>query len=151
MCNLLASWSHVTVPLSRSFRLINTDTDILVVNKVNQWHDKTVQSVIITNRRFDGIWKCGSPKNKPPVKCGSTKPMNKNDWKTFSLHYIMYSVTPPGPKIVPLWLERQSLNPYARIELNPSPICVSTRKIRITKQAKKKTDLEQVLLPRTSP
>jgi hypothetical protein len=37
----------------RSFRLINTDTDILVVNKVNQWHDKTVQSVIITNIRFE--------------------------------------------------------------------------------------------------
>ena len=60
----------------------------------------------------------GIKRNEPPVKCRGTKAMNKNNWKPFSLHHIMYSMTPPCPKIVPIWLEFQSLNPYKRIRLN---------------------------------
>jgi hypothetical protein len=52
-------------------------------------------------------------KNKiPPMICRSTKTMNENNRKPFSLYHIMYFVTPPCPKIISLRLEWQSLHPY---------------------------------------
>ena len=93
----------------------------------------------------------GIKRNKPPVKCRGTKAMNKNNWKPFSLHHIMYSMTPPYPKIVPIWLEFQSLNPYKRIRLNQ----IQKKKPHIwynkKKKAKEKTDLERVRLSKKNP
>lgn len=52
--------------------------------------------------------------NKPPVERRGPKTMDKYNRRAFSLHYVVYFMTPPRPIIVSFWFEWQSFNSWVK-------------------------------------